>query len=87
MIHRFGTGDQANIPFAVYIALYAVLALLVFMMAPYSVVATLLMGLIGFVGLTVKFNAPKRADKTLDKAIWIVDLLVVLSAAYLLFLA
>ncbi len=87
VIYRFGTADKANVPFAVYIAVYAVLALLVFQGVRYSVVATLVLCLIGIVGLTVAFNAPKRADKTLDKAIWAVDLLIALTAAYLMFAA
>ncbi len=70
-------------PLAVYIAIYTVLALLVFLSVRYSVLAALLLALSGFVGLTVTFNAPKRSDKT----IWVVNLLTVLSAAYLLVLA
>jgi hypothetical protein len=39
----------------------------------------------GLIGLTVTFNKPQH-EKTIDKAIWIMDLIVVLGAAYLLFL-
>jgi hypothetical protein len=44
------------------------------------------LSIIGIIGLSVTFNKPAR-DKTLDKAIWVLDASVVLCAGYLLFAA
>lgn len=62
----------------------AVLAVVVFLQLPYALWATLLLSAVGLIGLTVTFNKPQR-DKTIDKAIWVVDLAVVAWAARLLF--
>ncbi len=84
LVYQYGIADKANMPFAIFIAVNAVLAALVLFGVPYSVVVALLLSLFGLVGLTVTFNKPKREDKTLDKVIWVNDLLNVLVAAYLL---
>ena len=85
VIFRFGTGDN-NMPFLIFAVVDAVLALVVFLAVPYAVWATLVLSVLGLVGLTVTFSKPQR-DKTLDRIIWAVDAAVVLFAAYLLFFA
>ena len=84
LIYRFGTGDSANMPFLIFAAVDLILAIVVFLAVPYAVWATLVLSVIGIVGLTVTFNKPQR-ERTLDRVIWAVDALVVLCAAYLLF--
>ena len=85
LIVRFGTGD-GNMPFLVFAVIDAVLAILVFLLVPYALPATLILSVIGLVGLTVTFGKPQR-EKTLDRIIWVVDAVVVLYSAYLLFIA
>lgn len=85
VVARFGIGN-ANAPFLVFAIIDAVLAILVGLAVPYAIWATLLLSAFGLTGLTVTFHKPPR-DKTLDRVIWVVDALVVLNAAYLLFLA
>jgi hypothetical protein len=83
LIYRFGLRDRANMPFLVFAVIDALLAIAVFLAMPYAVWLTLVLSVIGLVGLTVTFNKPQRADKTLDRAIQLVDALVVLVAIYL----
>ena len=83
VIFRYGLKDKANVPFLIFMFVDAILAIIVFQQLPYSIWATLLLSAFGIVGLTVTFNKPQR-EKTLDKAIWVVDLLVVIWAGYLL---
>jgi len=85
VIYRFGTADRANMPFLVFAVIDALLALAVFFAVRYAVWTTLVLSVIGLIGLTVTFNKPQRADKSLDRVIQIVDALVVLLAIYLLF--
>lgn len=85
VIYRFGTGDRANVPFLIFAAIDALLAVAVFFAVPYAVWLTLILSAIGLVGLTVTFNKPQRADKTLDRVIQVVDAVIVLVALYLLF--
>jgi hypothetical protein len=87
VVIRFGLADKANRPFSVFIAVYAVLAALVLFQVRYAVPITLVMSLVGLVGFTLTFNASERTDKSLDRVIWVNDLLIVLLAAYLLFAA
>jgi len=82
LIYRFGT-DQ-NVPFLIFAFIDAALALAVFLAVPYAVWATLILSAFGLAGLTVTFNKSQR-EKTLDRVIWVVDALIVLDAAYLLF--
>jgi hypothetical protein len=82
VIGRFGI--KGNEPFLVYAVIDAALAIVVYLAVPYALWATLILSLIGIVGLTVTFNKVPR-DKTLDKIIWVVDAAIVLSSAYLLF--
>lgn len=83
VIFRFGTADN-NMPFLVFAIVYLVLAIVVFLAVPYAVWAALILSAIGIVGLTVTFGKPQR-DKTIDRMIWVVDLAIVVLAAYLLF--
>jgi len=80
VIWRYGTGQ--NVPFLIYFVIDAALAVAVFLALPYAVWATLVLSAFGLLGLTVTFNKPQR-EKTMDKAIWVVDALVVLLALYL----
>jgi hypothetical protein len=84
VIYRFGTGDKANMPFLIFAAVDLLLAIAVFLAWPYAIWATLVLSIIGIAGLTFTFNKPQR-EKTLDKAIWVLDALIVLTAIYLLF--
>ncbi len=85
VIIKYGLNDKANVPFLVFTFVNAILAVIVFLQLPYALWATLLLSAFGFIGLTVTFNKPQH-EKTIDKAIWVVDLVVVIGAAYLLFL-
>jgi hypothetical protein len=87
VVARFGLDDPANRPFAAYVVVGAILALGLYFGVRYATIATLVFSVIGLVGLTVTFNTPKREEKTLDKAIWALDALIVLVAAYVTFLA
>jgi hypothetical protein len=84
VIVKFGTEDKANLPFLVFTFVNAILAVVVFLQLPYALWATLLLSAFGFVGLTLTFNKPQH-EKTIDRAIWVVDLAVVIAAAYLLY--
>lgn len=86
VIYRFGTSDRANMPFLIFAVVDAALAIAVFVAMPYALWLTLVLSLIGIVGLTVTFNTPHR-DKTLDRVIWVLDAVIVLVTAYLLFFA
>jgi len=83
LVYRFGVKE--NMSFFVYAFIDAILALLVFLVVPYVLWPTLVLSIIGFGGLTVRFNQPQR-DKTIDKAIWIADAAAIGCAVYLLFL-
>lgn len=80
---RYGASGP-NTPFAIFAGVDLLLLLAVYFAVPYALWATLALSVIGLVGLTVTFNNPQR-EKTLDGIIWVVDLLVVLDALYLLF--
>ncbi len=82
LILRFGT-DQ-NVPFLIFAFIDAALAIAVFFAVPYAPWATLALSAFGLVGLTVTFNKPER-EKHLDRVIWVVDAVIVLYTAYLLF--
>jgi hypothetical protein len=84
VIIKYGLADKANVPFLIFTFVNAILAVVVFFQLPYALWATLLLSAFGLIGLTVTFNKPQH-EKTIDKVIWVVDLLVVISAAYLLF--
>jgi hypothetical protein len=84
VIIKFGLQDKANVPFLIFTFVNAILAVIVFLQLPYALWATLLLSTFGLIGLTVTFNKPQH-EKMIDKAIWVLDLVVVLGAAYLLF--
>jgi len=84
VIIRFGTKDKNNVPFLVFAFVDAALAIAVFLLVPYALWATLVLTILGLIGLTVTFGKPQR-DKTLDKAIWVIDVVIVVYTAYLLF--
>jgi hypothetical protein len=83
VIFRYGTADN-NMPFLIFAIVYLGLAIVVFLAVPYALWAVLALSLIGIVGLTVTFGKPQR-DKTIDGAIWGVDLAIIVLATYLLF--
>jgi hypothetical protein len=84
LVIRFGT--RGNVPVLAFAFIYAALAVAVLVSVPYALWAVLILSLLGFTGLTVTFKKPQR-DKTIDKAIWILDVVVILYTAYLLFAA
>jgi hypothetical protein len=84
LIYRFGIKQSANMPFLIFAFVDAILAIAVFLAWPYALWATLVLSALGLAGLTVTFNKPVR-EKSLDRVIWVVDALIVLYAAYLLF--
>lgn len=86
VIIRYGLKDKANVPFLVFTFVDAILAVIVFLRLPYALWATLLLSAFGLFGLTVTFNKPQH-EKSIDKAIWVLDLVIVVWAAYLLFVA
>ena len=86
VIFRFGLADRNNMPFLIFAIVDLVLAIAVFLAWPYALWATLILTAIGILGLTVTFNRPQR-DKTIDKAVWAVDALILVAAIYLLFFA
>jgi hypothetical protein len=83
LVVRFGAAEHT--PFIVFAVIYAALALAVLLAVPYAIWATLVMSVIGLVGLTVTFNNVPQRDKTMDRVIWVVDAMVVLYTAYRLF--
>jgi hypothetical protein len=82
LVYRFGIKE--NMGFLVYVFIYAALAVAVLLDLPYALWLALVLSVIGFVGLTVRFNQPQR-DKTIDKGIWVADLAAIVCAIYLLF--
>lgn len=85
VIVRHGIADKANMPFLIFAFVDAALAIAVFLALPYAVWAALVLSGLGLIGLSVTFNKPARADKSLDKAIWAVDAAVVACAIWVLF--
>ena len=83
VIFRYGTADN-NMPFLIFTIIDLVLAIIVFLAVPYAVWAVLILSALGLIGLTLTFGKPQR-DKTLDRIIWVLDLAIVVLAAYLLF--
>ncbi len=82
LVYRFGV--KGNEPFAAFTVVYVLLALALYFAVPYALWATLVLAVVGIVGLTVTFNKVAR-DKTLDYVIWVADAAVVVYTAYLLF--
>lgn len=84
IVYRFGARE--NMPFAVFAVVDLVLAIAVFLAWPYALWVTLILTLIGIVGLTATFNRVPR-DKSFDYMIWAIDAVIILVALYFLFLA
>ena len=80
VIYRFGTNE--NMPFLIFAVIDLALAIAVFFAVPYALWATLVLSVVGILGLTVTFNKPQR-EKTLDYIIWVLDAAVILVAIYL----
>ncbi|MCB1488911.1 MAG: hypothetical protein KDJ88_15830 [Bauldia sp.] len=81
VVLRFGI--RQNEPFLLYVFVDAALAIAVFFAVPYALWATLVLIIIGIVGLTVTFGRPQR-DKTADKIIWALDAATIVWTVYLL---
>lgn len=84
LVLRFGARE--NMRFAIYIAVYAALALIVILAVPFALWAALVLSAIGFVGLSATFNQSDR-DKTLDRLIWVNDVAVIGWTVWMLFFA
>ena len=82
VVGRFGL--KGNGPFLAFVGIYAALAVAVYAAIPHALWAVLILSALGIVGLSVTFNKAAR-DKTLDKAIWVLDAATIVYAAYLLF--
>lgn len=80
---RFGFQNH-NQPFFVFTLVYSALFFMALLDVPYTLWAIFFLAIVGIIGLTISFNKPVR-DKTLDKAIWILDAANILCAGYLLF--
>ena len=83
LVSRFGVKE--NKPPLLFAVIYAVLGISVYLNFANVLWAVLLLSILGFTGLTVTFNKSAR-DKTIDKIIWITDVVTILYAIYLLFL-
>lgn len=84
IVVRFGAA--ANLPPLVFGVLYLVLAVLVFLAVPYSLWATLVVSVIGTIGLVLAFGSIPR-DKTIERVIIVLNVVVIAYVAYLLFAA
>ena len=84
IVVRFGA--QQNMPPLVFGVIYAVLAVLVALAVPYALWGVLLLTVVGLAGLAVNYNSIAH-DRSVERVIFVVGGLIVLSAAYLLFLA
>jgi hypothetical protein len=82
LVARFGV--KTNEPFLIFGVIYAALAVIVWLGVSYALWITLILSVIGLVGLTVTFGKPQR-DKTMDRAIWGVDAAGIVVTAILLF--
>jgi len=84
IVVRFGVA--ANMPPLVFGVLYLVLAVLVFLAVPYALWATLVVSVIGTIGLVLAFGSIPR-DKTIERVIIGLNVVVIAYVAYLLFAA
>jgi hypothetical protein len=82
IVARFGV--KANEPPLIFGVVYVALGMAVLLTVPYALWATLILSLVGIVGLTVAFNRIPH-DKTIERVIWVLDAAIILFAAYLLF--
>ena len=86
VVGRFGLADRANVPVLVFGFIYGALAVGTWLAVPYVLWAVLVFGGIGFAGLTATFNTLYR-DRSLDRAIWLLDAAMLAWVVYLLFFA
>jgi len=82
ILFRFGV--KGNEPPLAFTFIDAALAILVFFAVPYALWATLVLSVAGLIGLTLAFGRLAH-EKTLERVIWVLDVIVVLTAIYLLF--
>ncbi|WP_421857889.1 hypothetical protein [Oricola sp.] len=86
VVGRFGLAGRANVPVFIYAFIYGALAIAVWMAVPYVLWAVLVFGGVGFAALTATFNSIDR-EKSLDRAIWLLDAVMLAWVVYLLFFA
>jgi hypothetical protein len=84
IIARFGI--RTNQPVFMFMLVYAALAIAVYLSVPNVLWAVLILTTIGTIGLTVTFNKITR-DKRLEMVIWPLNIIIILGAGYLLFVA
>ena len=88
IVHLFSLrthGLSDNLPNAVFGLIYGILALIVALAIPYSIMAVLALCGFGFVGLTLSWEAmTERHGIPLYRTIWWLDLLILLSASAIL---
>jgi hypothetical protein len=83
IIARFGV--KGNEPPLVFGIADLVLAIVIFLAVPYALWAALIVSLVGIAGLTLQFNRIPHDDKTIERIIWVLDAVIILLAAWLLF--
>ena len=81
IVGRFGI--KQNVPPAVFGLLYAALALAVFSGWPHGALATVVVTVVGLVGLALNFSKLQH-DTTVEKIIFVVGAAILACAAYLL---
>ncbi len=84
VVIRFGARD--NLPYLLFMVIYAALAIAVYLAAPYILWAVLGLSLLGLLGLTLTIGKIKR-DKALDRLIWLLDIGIIAYTAALLYTA
>lgn len=70
-------------PPLVFGIVYAALAVAVFLAVPYALWATLILTLAGIAGLTAAFQRIAH-EKSIERVIWVLDVAVIVVAAYLI---
>jgi hypothetical protein len=83
IVFRFGAAGL-NRPVMIFAIIYLLLTLGLIFAVPYVVWAALILTLVGTIALTAAFRQIMR-DKTIDRIIWVLNIVIVLDAAYLLF--
>ena len=75
---------KGNEPPLVFGIAYAALAIAVFLAVPYAIWATLIVSVVGTVGLLVAFRSIAH-EKTIEQVIIVLNVAIILLVAYLLF--
>jgi hypothetical protein len=83
IVARFGV--KGNEPPLIFGIVYAALTIAVALAVPYALWATLILSIVGIVGLTVAFTRIPH-DKTVERVIWVLDAAIILFVVYLLFI-